>query len=77
MNCANEAAAVSVTDAEALNAVAYAFRMLKLVLEPGGAVALAALLAGKVAAADKVTVLVLSGGNIDPAMLARALAKPG
>lgn len=59
---------VTVSDAEAAEAVAFAFRTLKLVVEPGGAVSLAALLAGKVPAAGRTTAIVLSGGNIDPAL---------
>ncbi len=75
LNRTNGALAVSVSDAEALAAVAFAFRELKLVVEPGGAVGLAALLSGKIAAAGKTVVVVLSGGNIDAPMLARALAE--
>jgi threonine dehydratase len=60
----------TVSDAEVAAAVRYAFRVLKLVVEPGGAVSLAALLAGKVQAKDRVTALVLSGGNVDPALFA-------
>lgn len=59
---------VTVTDAEVAEAVRFAFRWLKLVVEPGGAVSLAALLAGKVQAKDLTTGIVLSGGNIDPAL---------
>jgi len=59
---------LTVTDAEVAEAVRYAFRTLKLVVEPGGAVSLAALLTGKVSAADKTTAIVLSGGNVDPAL---------
>ncbi|MDY6924128.1 MAG: threonine/serine dehydratase [Pseudomonadota bacterium] len=58
----------TVSDAEVAAAVRYAFRELKLVVEPGGAVSLAALLAGKVEARDRTTALVLSGGNVDPAL---------
>jgi threonine dehydratase len=65
---------VTVTDAEALAAVAFAFRELKLVVEPGGAVALAALLSRRLDVAAGSAVIVLSGGNIDEAMLAQALA---
>lgn len=64
------AAALTVTDEEVAEAVRYAFRTLKLVVEPGGAVSLAALLAGKVEAAGRTTAIVLSGGNIDPALFA-------
>ena len=63
-----------ITDEEALHAVAFAFHELNLVVEPGGAAALAALLAGKVAVDGEVVVATLSGGNIDPQMLQRALA---
>lgn len=66
--------AVSVTDDEARAAMAFGFRELKLVLEPGGAVALAALLADKLDAADRNVVLVLSGGNVDAATFAAAIA---
>lgn len=69
------AGAVAVSDAEALAAVAFAFRELKLVLEPGGAVALAALLTGRIDGRGKTSVVVLSGGNVDEAVLARALAE--
>jgi threonine dehydratase len=58
----------TVSDAEVAEAVRYAFRVLKLVVEPGGAVSLAALLAGKVEARDRATAIVLSGGNVDPAL---------
>ena len=63
-----------VSDAEVLAAVAFAFTHLKLVVEPGGAVALAALLAGKMDARGKVVGAVLSGGNVDAGVFARALA---
>ncbi|MEM8812504.1 MAG: threonine/serine dehydratase [Pseudomonadota bacterium] len=63
-----------VSDADALQAVAFAFREAKLVLEPGGAVALAALLSKTVDVTGKVAVAVLSGGNIDHAMMDRALS---
>ena len=75
INRANGATGVAVSDAEALAAVAFAFRELKLVVEPGGAVALAAVLSGKVETRDRTVVVVLSGGNIDGAMLAEALAR--
>ena len=61
---------LTVTDAEVVEAVRYAFRVLKLVVEPGGAVSLAALLAGKVETEGLTTAVVLSGGNIDPALFA-------
>jgi threonine dehydratase len=61
---------VSVSDAEVEDAVRFAWEKHQLVVEPGGAVALAALLAGKVEPKDG-TVVVLSGGNVDPALHAR------
>jgi threonine dehydratase len=65
----------AVSDEQAMHAVAYAVRSLKLVLEPSGALALAALLAGLHDGAGRSTVLVVSGGNIDPAMLAECLRR--
>ena len=52
----------------------FAFRHLKLVVEPGGAVSLAAVLSGRVETASKTTAIVLSGGNVDPTLLARVLS---
>lgn len=66
--------AVGVSDAEVAEAMRYAFSTLKLVVEPGGAVSLAALLAGKIDAKGKTLGVVLSGGNVDPALFARILA---
>jgi len=68
------AGAVAVSDAEALAAVAFAFRELKLVLEPGGAVALAAILSGRFRTQGRTVAAVLSGGNVDPDLFARAIA---
>jgi threonine dehydratase len=65
-----DAQALAVSDAEAGEAVRFAFDKHGLVVEPGGAVGLAALLSGKLMPADD-TVVVLSGGNIDPALHAR------
>ena len=62
-------AAVSATDEEVAYAVRYALEELRLVVEPGGAVALAALLAGHISPQGKDTVIVLSGGNIDLPLL--------
>lgn len=61
-----------VTEADVARAVAYACLELKLVVEPGGAVSLAALLAGKAPGAGAIG-LILSGGNIDPHVLDRCL----
>lgn len=64
---------LSITDAEALDAVAFALRRLKLVVEPGGSAALAAVLAGKLDIRGRTAIVVLSGGNADPPILRRAL----
>jgi threonine dehydratase len=65
---------VTASDAEVGHAVAFAFRELKLVVEPGGSVGLAALLAGKIDARGKTIVIVLSGGNVDSDLYARLVA---
>ena len=62
-----------VTPAEVFHAMRFAFDHLKVVVEPGGAVALAALLAGKLDARGRCCGIVLSGGNVDAAVFARAL----
>ncbi|RYX98506.1 MAG: threonine/serine dehydratase [Bradyrhizobiaceae bacterium] len=67
------AGAVSATDQEVMEAMAFAFRDLKLVVEPGGAVALAALLTGRIEARGKTVVIVLSGGNVDPTLFSKAI----
>ncbi|MGH8134936.1 MAG: threonine ammonia-lyase [Steroidobacteraceae bacterium] len=67
------AGGVVVTDTEVRAAMAWAFRHLKLVIEPGGSVALAALLAGRVPTRGKTTAIVISGGNVDPATFMEAL----
>ena len=67
------AGGVTASDAEVAEAVAFAFRELKLVVEPGGAVALAALLAGRMDARGKNVVIVLSGGNVDAELYARLI----
>ena len=77
LNRESRAEAMTVSDEEALAAVAFALGELRLVVEPGGAVALAALLAGRLECRDRAVVVVISGGNIDDAVLHRALALPG
>ncbi|WP_411286738.1 threonine/serine dehydratase [Phenylobacterium sp.] len=63
-----------VTDAEVAEAMRYAFSTLKLVVEPGGAAGLAALLAGKVNLFGGTSAaVVLSGGNVDPELFAKVL----
>ena len=68
------ARAAAASEEEVARAVAFAARHLRLVVEPGGAVALAALLAGKAGPIGERTVVVLSGGNIDPALLAELVS---
>ncbi len=68
------AAGIVVTDAEVLAAMAFAFGHLKLVVEPGGAVCLAALLSGRFDARGRVVGAVLSGGNVDPVTFMPALS---
>ncbi|WP_407180156.1 threonine/serine dehydratase [Bradyrhizobium sp. STM 3562] len=65
---------VVASDAEVAAAVAFAFHELKLVVEPGGAIGLAALLAGRIDAKGKNVVVVLSGGNVDADMFAKLVA---
>ena len=62
-----------VTDEEVLDAMETAFREFKLVVEPGGAVALAAALTGKLAVKGRAVAVVCSGGNVDHATFIRAL----
>ena len=64
---------VVVTDEEVRAAQRFAFAKLNLVVEPGGAAALAAALAGKVPV-DEGTVIMLTGGNADPAAYAATIA---
>ncbi|WP_344696915.1 threonine/serine dehydratase [Sphingomonas rosea] len=70
---ARGATGLAVSDAEVIAAMRFAWHDLGLRLEPGGAAALAALLAGKVAAGPG-TVVMLTGGNIDPAVHAALIA---
>ena len=67
-------AGVAVSDKEVAAAVAFAFNELKLVVEPGGAVALAALMYDKIEIKNKIAVAVLSGGNVDPEVFSRLVA---
>lgn len=67
---------LTVSDEEVREAMRFAFRNLKLVVEPGGAVALAAILAAKVATAGKTTAIVLSGGNVDLELFSEVQGEP-
>ena len=68
-------AGASLTEEDVARAMTFAFERLKLVVEPGGAVALAAVLTGKIAAQGKTTAITLSGGNVDPTVYASLLGK--
>ncbi len=67
-HCLTEA--LTVTDAEIAAAVRFALAELRMVVEPGGAVALAAVLAGRLQLGNRDAVVVLSGGNVDMSLLA-------
>lgn len=69
------AGVLTVTDAEVKAAMRFAFERLKLVVEPGGSVGLAAALAGKLDLSGKRVGIVLSGGNVDPGQFAQILAE--
>jgi threonine dehydratase len=58
-------AGLTVSDREVREAMRFAFRNLKMVVEPGGAVSLAAVLGGKIATNNMTTAIVISGGNVD------------
>lgn len=66
-----------VGDEEVLHAMALAFHHLKVIVEPGGAVGLAAALSGKVDCIGKTLGIVLSGGNVDASVFSQALSKYG
>lgn len=69
----NVSGGYAITDDEARAAMRFAFEELKLVVEPGGAAALAAILAGKVPTKGRTVAAMLSGGNVDPAMFASVI----
>lgn len=68
------AGGLSVSDDEVAAAMRFAFLELKLVVEPGGAVALAALLSKKLDVSGQCVALILSGGNVDPALFAKLVS---
>jgi len=70
------AGGVVVTESEVKAAMRIAFQELKLVVEPGGAAALAAVLSGRVATSNRVTAVVLSGGNVDFDVFSRIQLEP-
>ncbi len=65
-----------VNDDEVADAMAFAFQHLKLVVEPGGAVGLAAILSSKLDCAGKTVAVVCSGGNVDPETFCKAVSRP-
>lgn len=73
VNRALLAGGVAVPDAEVAHAMRLAFRHLKLVAEPGGAVALAAALAGRIPTRGRTVAVVVSGGNVDAGLFAAVL----
>ncbi len=64
---------VAVSEAEVRAAIRYAFEELKLVVEPGGVIALAALLSGQVSLRGRTAAVMLSGGNIDTSLFAEII----
>jgi threonine dehydratase len=70
-------AGFSVTDDEVLETLAWAFKYLKLVLEPGGAAALAAVYHGRMKPSGGTIAITLSGANVDPPLFASALSRFG
>lgn len=77
LNRAQLAPGLVVSDDEARAAMRAVFRHLKLVVEPGGAAALAAALAGRVDCRGRTVLVVLSGGNVDAEPFREALAGDG
>jgi threonine dehydratase len=68
---------VSLTEDDIGAAMTYAFKYLKLVVEPGGAAALAAVLSRKLDARGRTVAVTLSGGNVDPTLFSTVLARHG
>jgi threonine dehydratase len=65
INKKNLTSGISVTDEEALIAMHSAYKHFKIVLEPGGAVALAAAISNKININNKNVLIIASGGNVD------------
>ncbi|MGI9465207.1 MAG: hypothetical protein ACR2OM_14785 [Aestuariivirgaceae bacterium] len=74
VNGTRVAGGLAVSDDEVRQAMRFAFAELKLVVEPGGCVALGAILAGKIDCRGKTTGIILSGGNVDPGLFGQVLA---
>lgn len=75
INQAHCRAGLVFSDDDALDAMAFAWTHFKIVVEPGGAAALAAALNGSISLKDRTTVVVVSGGNVDKPMFERALGR--
>ena len=75
MNKGRLAEGYVVSEAEVRRAVRFAFETLKLVVEPGGAAGLAAVLSGKLVTKDRNIGIILSGGNVDPELFADILTE--
>jgi threonine dehydratase len=74
---ARGAAGLAVSDDEVAEAMRFAFEKLRVVVEPGGAAALAAVLTGKAGDVPEGSVVLLSGGNVDPAYYSSVLNGAG
>lgn len=75
LNSHQLAGGAAISDDEALDAMAFAWRHLKIVVEPGGVAAFAAVLSGKIDVAGKTVCVLATGGNVDRAVFERALAR--
>jgi threonine dehydratase len=73
VNKAQLTGGVTASDEDTLEAIAFIWKHLKLVAEPGGATAFATLLNGQLPAKDKITVVLITGGNVDPGVFRQAL----
>jgi threonine dehydratase len=73
INQSRLAGGIAVSEAEVRRAVAFAFAELKLVVEPGGAVSLAAVLAGKANTKGRNNAVILTGGNVDPTLFSEII----
>ena len=73
INKENLSGSLLVSDLEALKAMKYAFQYFKIILEPGGAVALASALFNKIDIKNKTVVIIASGGNVDPDIFEKSL----
>ena len=74
INKNNLAGGLLVSDKEAMFAIKEAFNFLKIVLEPGGAVALAAAISNKVNIKNKNVIVIASGGNVDEEIFQKSLS---